>query len=85
MEHYEIRKQCISDLIINNHKHAKRNCEVLWFSKVKYIREVPRYRLRYRILVDQEFCVLTVGRSDTVVFCLKPFVLDCWCYTYATG
>ena len=22
MEHYEIRKRCISDMIINNHKHA---------------------------------------------------------------
>ena len=29
MEHYEIRKRCISDLTINSYKHALRNGEVL--------------------------------------------------------
>ena len=28
MEHFEIRKQIISDLTINNHKHAKRSSQV---------------------------------------------------------
>ena len=51
MQHYEIRKRCILGMTVNNHKHAKRNCEVLKFSKVKHIREVPGYRLRCHILV----------------------------------
>ena len=32
-EYYEIRKRCILDLTINYHKHAERNCEVVYFSK----------------------------------------------------
>ena len=50
MEPNEIRKRCISDLTINNHKHAQRSCEYLKFSKVTYFRKVPGYRLRCHIL-----------------------------------
>ena len=51
MEQYESRKQSILDLTINNHKHASRSCKVLLFSKVRYFREVPGYRLQCHILV----------------------------------
>ena len=40
MEYYEIQKPCCSNLTINNHKHAQLNCEVLYFSKVNYVKPI---------------------------------------------
>ena len=66
MEHYEIRKRCISDLSINNQKHALCNCEVLYFNIVRYFREVSGYRLRCHILVKMESCEICFKKFQTI-------------------
>ena len=57
MEHYKIRKRCISNLTINNHKHAKHNI-AKFFSSVKldiYFCKILVYSLQCHIPVFSHF------------------------------